>query len=358
MKNRLSKIFSKTNVKSGAKVITFMLVFVILLQVLSAGSFSKLNALSYKNKFNRAYSFLTEPENTVDIAGIGSSDLYSAFVPMQLYEKYGYTSTVISSPHQTCLKSYSFLEELLKCQHPKVLIIETDMFYEGAPEFNSKKIKKDNTSVIKRKISAFLENFSEKRFEDMIETQFSIFTFHDKWKQTKFFSSDDSKKDTKASVSCDHGYNFNDSIKPAQANDNMNPTDISEPIPEDNLNYLNKMVDLCREKGIDVVLVEMPTQHSWNYYRHNTVQAFADENKLRFIDFNLMFEELQLDIKLDYRDGGDHLNYYGATKTTAYLSDFLNETYSDILTDKRNDENYSFWEESNKEFKQKYNVNQ
>ena len=192
----------------------------------------------------------------------------------------------------------------------------------------------------------------------MIETQFSIFTFHDKWKQTKFFSSDDNKKDTKDSVSCDHGYNFNDSIKPAQANDNMNPTDISEPIPEDNLNYLNKMVDLCREKGIDVVLVEMPTQHSWNYYRHNTVQAFADENKLRFIDFNLMFEELQLDIKLDYRDGGDHLNYYGATKTTAYLSDFLNETYSDILTDKRNDENYSFWEESNKEFKQKYNVNQ
>ncbi len=87
---------------------------------------------------------------------------------MQLYEKYGYTSTVISSPHQTCLKSYSFLEELLKCQHPKVLIIETDMFYEGAPEFNSKKIKKDNTSVIKRKISAFLENFSEKRFEDMM----------------------------------------------------------------------------------------------------------------------------------------------------------------------------------------------
>ena len=356
MKDNLSKIFSKSNIKSGAKVISFMLVFVILLEVLSAGSFSKLNALSYKNKFNRAYSFLTEPENTVEVAGIGSSDLYSAFVPMQLYEKYGYTSTVISSPHQTCMKSYGFLEELLECQSPKVLIIETDMFYEDAPTFNPEKIKKDNTSVIKRKLGSFFDNFSEKRFQDIIESQFSIFTFHDKWKLSKLFSSDASKKDTESAVACDHGYNFNDKIKPAQANSNMKPTDISEPIPNDNLTYLNKMLDLCREKGIDVILVEMPTQNSWNYYRHNTVQAFAEENGLPFVDFNLMFEDLKLDIKHDYRDGGDHLNYYGATKTTAYLSDLLNEQYSDILTDRRNDENYSFWEETNKEFKEKYNV--
>ena len=75
-----------------------------------------------------------------------------------------------------------------------------------------------------------------------------------------------------------------------------------------------------------------------------------------FIDFNLMFEDLKLNIKQDYRDGGDHLNYQGATKTTAYLSDFLYEKYSDILTDRRNDENYSFWEETNQEFKEKYNV--
>lgn len=356
MKNTLRKIFSKSNIISGAKVISFMLVFVILLEVLSAGSFSKLSALSYKNKFNRAYSFLTEPENTVEVAGIGSSDLYSAFVPMQLYEKYGYTSTVISSPHQTCMKSYGFLEELLECQSPKVLIIETDMFYEDAPTFNPKKIKQDNTSVIKRKLSSFFDNFSEKRFQDLIESHFSIFTFHDKWKLNKLFSFDGRKKSDEIPIACDHGYNFNDGIKPAQANNNMRPTDISEPIPDENLIYLNKMIDLCREKGIDVILVEMPTQNAWNYYRHNTVQAFAEENEIEFIDFNLMFEDLNLDIKHDYRDGGDHLNYYGATKTTTYLSDLLSEKYSNILTDRRNDESYSFWEETNKEFKEKYNV--
>lgn len=356
MKKNLSVIFSKSNIIGGAKVISFMLVFVILLQVLSAGSFSKLGALSYKNIFNRAYSFLTEPENTIEIAGIGSSDLYSAFVPMQLYEKYGYTSTVISSPHQTCMKSYGFLEELLECQSPKVLIIETDMLYEDAPTFNPENIKKDNTSNIKRKLSSFFMNFSENRFQDLIESQFSIFTFHDKWKQSKFFSSDNSKKDTEIAIACDHGYYFNDDIMPGQANDNMRPTDISEPIPDENLDYLNKMLDLCREKGIEVILVEMPTQNSWNYYRHNTVQAFAEQNKLPFVDFNLLFEELKLDIELDYRDGGDHLNYHGATKTTSYLSDVLNEKYSDILTDRRNDENYSFWEETNKEFKKKYHV--
>ena len=356
MKDNLSKIFSKSNIKSGAKVISFMLVFVILLYVLSAGLFSKLNAVSYKNKLSRAYSFLTEPQNTIEVAGIGNSDLYSALVPMQLYEKYGYTSTIISSPHQTCRTSYSFLEELLKCQSPKVLIIETDMLYEDAPTFNPENLKIDYTNVVKRKLTSFFDNFGEKPFQELIESQFSIFTFHDKWKQSKFFSSNGDKKKSENTIACEHGYLFNKTIKPAEPNNNMTPTDISEPIPSVNLIYLNSILDLCREKGIEVVFVEMPSQHAWTYYRHNTVQALADENEIPFVDFNLMFEDLKLDIKHDYRDQGNHLNYFGATKTTAYLSDFLNEKYSGILTDRRNDENYSFWAETNKEFKQKYKV--
>ena len=356
MKDNLSKIFSKSNIKSGVKVISFLLVFVILLQVLSASVFSKVSALSYKNKLNRAYSFLTEPENTVEIAGVGSSDLYSAFIPMHLYEEYGYTSTIISSPHQTCMKSYGFLEELLECQSPRVLIVETDMFYEDAPDFNPENIKKDYSGILKRNLGTFLDNFNEKRFQDIVETQFSIFTFHDKWKRSWPFSSKKVKNESENTIAIEHGYYYNNHIKSAPVNKNMNPTDISEPIPEENLTYFNRILSLCRKNGIEVVLVEMPAQISWNYYRHNAVQALAEEKELPFVDFNLMFEEISLDIKHDFRDAGSHLNYFGAKKVTTYLSDFLNEKYSDRLTDRRGDENYSFWEESNKEFKEKYKI--
>lgn len=353
--NNFKKVFSKNNIKSGTKIIAFILVFVILLQVLSAFVFSKINALTYRNAYTRAYAFLTEPDNTIEIAGIGSSDLYSAFVPMQLYEEYGYTSTVISSPHQTVLKSYGFLNELLKTQHPKVLIIETDMFYEGAVRREKdKEADKDKIKKTKIKLSKFFDNFSPKQFEDLVESQFSIFTFHDKWKKMKI-GDIITGKSNEHFVTIDHGYNFNGSVKPADENTEMKFTDKVDPMPEESIHYINKMLDICEKENIKVIFVEMPSQR-WTYSRHNAVQAFADDNNIEFIDFNTMFDEINLDIKCDYRDGGDHLNYYGATKITSYLSDYIKNNYSDILTDRRNDSNYSFWADSNKEFKKKYNV--
>lgn len=355
MKEHIKKLFSTHNCKSGIKALSFFLAFVILLVGLSSTVFSKTGAVSYKNTFSRAYTFLAEPENTIEVAAIGSSNLYSSFVPMQLYEKYGYTSTVISSPHQTVSKSYEFLQELLKCQQPKVLIIETDMLYEDAPEFKKEKVRKNKSELYKLKATAFFNNFKPKRFGDLIESCFSIFTFHDKWKQ---FSVTDlaQPKNESEFVICDHGYNFNDSVMAAPANNNMKKSNVTEPIPGEAEIYLDKMVNLCKERGIEVLLVEVPSQFSWNYYRHNAVAEYAKKNNLEFIDFNLLSNELKLDVAKDFRDGGNHMNYAGATKLTTYLSDRIHNDYSDILTDRRNDPNFLFWEESNKEFKKRYNV--
>lgn len=353
--NKKQKILTKTDMKSAAKIISFVLVLVVLLELFSLGSFSKLNALTYGNYFTKTYSFISEPENSIEVAGIGSSDLYSAFVPMQLFEKYGYTSTVISTPHQTTLQSYGFLKELLEKQNPKVLVIETDMLYEGAPEFKQGKVKKDRFAKQKARASNFFNALNAKRFDDLVESHFSIFTFHDKWKTFKFADLNKPKQSAE-DVAFHHGYNFNDSVKAAKFNPNMSPTDIAEPVSDENLCYLNKMIKLCNKYGIKVVLVEMPTQNSWTYYRHNTVQALAEENHVDFIDFNLMFDEIGLDINCDYRDGGDHLNYFGASKTTSYLSDYISRNYGNILSDRRNDPSFAYWKESNEKFKSNYNI--
>lgn len=355
MENNKQKILTKSDVKSAAKILSFVLVLALVLELLSLGSFSKLNALTYGNYFTKTYSFITEPEDTVEVAGIGSSDLYSAFVPMQFFENCGYTSTVISTPHQTVLQSYGFLKELLEKQTPKVLVIETDMLYEGAPEFHKGEVKIDKFAKIKSRASNFFSTLNAKRFDDLVESHFSIFTFHDKWKK---FKPGDSKKphQSGADVAFHHGYNFNNSVKAAEVNLNMQPSDIAEPISDENLYYLVKMLKLCEKKGIKAVLVEMPSQNSWTYYRHNAVAAFAAENNLDFIDFNLMFDEIGLNIECDYRDGGDHLNYFGASKTTSYLCNYLSDNFGDILTDRRNDADYSFWKESNEKFKSHYKI--
>ncbi len=355
MEKENSKFLSKNDIKSIVKILSFLLVLAVILQAFSLGAYSKKNAATYKNAYTRAYSFLSEPENSIEVAAIGSSDLYSAFVPMQLFENCGYTSTVICRPHQTVLDSYSILKELLKTQSPKVLIIETDMLYENAPEFDANESKNEFVVKIRRKLNTLFSNLDSRRFDDIVESHFSIFTFHNKWKNIKFGKFNNPFKGEEFNT-IDHGYNFNNSVKPAEINYDMAKTDISEPVPDDDIYYLNKMIKICNDRGIKVFLVEMPTQNSWTYARHNAVQEYADDNKLAFIDFNLMFDELGLDIEKDYRDGGDHLNYFGATKTTSYLSDYLNKNYGSVLTDRRNDESYSYWKDSNEEFKRKYKI--
>lgn len=72
----MKKIITKSNLKGVARVLSVLLVLALLLQIMSLGSFSKLNAITYKNYFTRAYSFLAEPENSIDVAAVGSSNLY------------------------------------------------------------------------------------------------------------------------------------------------------------------------------------------------------------------------------------------------------------------------------------------
>lgn len=345
----------KSDIKGFLRVVAVALVFVIILQALSFGYFSKLNATTYKNYFTRAYSFLTEPDNSIDVAAIGSSDLYTAFVPGILFEEKGITATVISSPHQSTLKSYKFLKELLKTQSPKLLVIETDMLYENAPEFNPSDAKQSLYDKYRQRLESPFNSLDYQEFDNSVVSDFSVFRFHDGWKKADLKALFSPNKKEKPST-IDHGYNFNDSVKAGKANSNMEKTDIAEPIPQEDLRYLNKMLSLCEKNGIRVVLAEMPTQNSWNYYRHNAVQAYADENSIEFVDFNLLFDELGFDITADYRDGGDHCNYYGASKVTLYFSDIIKLDYFPDAQDKRQNPDYAYWTESIKEFKEKYKV--
>ncbi|MDE6156435.1 MAG: hypothetical protein K2F67_08370, partial [Eubacterium sp.] len=57
-----------------------------------------------------------------------------------------------------------------------------------------------------------------------------------------------------------------------------------------------------------------------------------------------------------YRENGNHSNYYGAVKATHFLGGIIHDKHSDILTDRRNDHQFAYWQQSSEEFKKKYNI--
>ena len=345
----IKKLFKEYAV-SFIKLIAFILVFALSLQFLSIRVFSKTGALSYNNYYNKAYSFLFEPENTIQIAGIGNSNLYSAFVPMTLYENTGYTSTIISSPHQSTQLSEVFLEEVLETQSPKLVIIEADMLYDGQTSYKSS----EKTNSLQQKISGVTQLLSSDFLQNKVQSVFSVFLFHDRWKSFNIKSYVKNAQEEASYETIDHGYNFNNSVKPAQVNEDMKPTDLVQQIDYYEKAFFREIVSLCKSNGIEVVLVSVPTTHSWSYYKHNGAAQLAEENGVEYIDCNLLYDEIGFDITKDFRDGGSHCNYSGAVKVSNYLSNYIKEKYSDILTDTRNDAAFEYWRESNEAFKKEY----
>lgn len=359
MEHKNIKYFNKKFFISALKVLSFLIAFMIILEVLSCTVFSKKAATQYQNTFSKSCSFTTEPENSIDIALIGSSDLYSGFIPIKIWDKYGYTSTVISTPKQTVSRSYTFLEELLKTQKPKLLVIETDMFYAGIPVKGLTDIINDkaNGTPIKSKLKSTFKIISNMDIGGNIENRFTAFMFHDEWKKLKKDSLEKVIKNNDT-VTCEHGYNFNKIIFPANDNNRMDITNSTEKIPEENIMYIKKMLNLCDKMDIKIIFLEMPSLNSWNYARHNAVEQFAQNMNIEFVDMNMKdnFDKSGIKCETDFRDNGEHLNYYGAEKATLFFGDIIENMYDSVLYDKRDNHDYMYWHKSSDAFKEKYNI--
>ena len=128
----------------------------------------------------------------------------------------------------------------------------------------------------------------------------------------------------------------------------MKETSEEEPIAAINMFYLRRIRSFCEEKGARIVLVSTPSIVNWDYRKHNSIKRISEEEGLEFIDMNLMREEIPIDWSKDTRDGGDHVNYFGAEKVSAYLGKYLSGT--GLFENRRSDPAYAQWEVNLKDF--------
>lgn len=328
------------------RVLCFVLVFVLIIGALSVGPFSNRQGTTFNNYYRSAYSYLLEDDNTIDVACMGTSESYSGFVPNIVYDAYGYTCLNTSMTFQTTMRTYTFLKDLLQHQQLKVLVLETDMLYYGYH-------KTEGKTPFYEKYTALGEPYfsmvSESRFDDIVSTRASVFNFNDRWKRltAKSFLASYTEEEE---YDYNHGYYFitktDAKVKP---NKNMAPTDAVATIPYESHYYLDKIVKLCRDKGIEIVWFEFPQARDYSYAKHNAIQQAADADGVTFVDMNLMLDELCIDYEKDFRDSA-HVNYSGASKVSAYVADYLHEHYGDVLTDRRGDPQCLKYEQAQEDF--------
>ena len=160
-----------------------------------------------------------------------------------------------------------------------------------------------------------------------------IAKYHDNWKSYI-------TKGTKENwINVNKGYKYITKIVPSEPKDYMKYSKKLRDIPEGNLDYFEKIVDICNSNNVKLILVSFPTQNAWGYRKHNTIVKVAEEHDIEFIDLNLV--DLGIDWYVDTKDDGSHLNYTGAKKVSHYIGNYLKET--GLFTDHRNDQEYESW---------------
>ena len=309
--------FNKRLLKNGFKAVIFVLIIAVILVVISPVFMPKTNK---ELRDKSANGFLAEPTNTIDVLIVGDSESYSTFIPLQIWNDYGISSYVCGTPSQTLAYSEDFLRRAFKNQKPKLVVLETNAIFR---KFSL------GASIIFR-----------------ADELFPIYRYHDRWK--KLSLADFSSEFTSDYIENDKGYRIDGSVKPVSDSDYMKPSDKKAKMPFQNKSYLKNIMQLCKDNGAELMFVSTPSVKNWNCERHNTVQELADEFGIEYVDMNMLKNQVQIDWSCDTRDAGDHLNYTGAAKATAYFGEYLNS--KNIFIDHRNDKNYDSWNQAHKTF--------
>ena len=264
----------------------------------------------------------SQRENSLDVLFLGDSEAYSGFVPMELWKDKGIASFVCASVDQKPYETEAFLREALKGQRPKVVVLETNVLYRAYST----------------------QDLLVPRLQEL----FPVLRYHSNWKTysaQELFAAPDYRADYP-----DRGYHLLTRATPLDdLTGYMAPSEAREDLTKRNLRSLENIAAACEENGIALVLFSIPSPENWSMARHNTMAQLSEKMGVAYIDGNLL--PLAIDWQTDTYDRGDHLNYYGAAKVTAWLGDWLAENHP--LPDHRQEPAYESWNQDAETFPQR-----
>ena len=293
---------------------------------------------------NTFLDFYKLKKNSVDVLFFGSSHAVSSFNPQVIYDNYGITSYNLGSEQQSVLVTYYWLREALKYQAPKVVVLDTYTFHLYTDSYVYNKLNCSETSVRKAMDSMRLSSLKAKaayEIEKLDSTQSAMsymllnMRYHTRWKN---LGEDDYTQRAMIKHGGVKGYTVLGGSSPEAEDVTFSSSDLTdveaEPMVEVADIYLDKIVDLCDENGIKLVLVNIP--HGESIGRYKATKEYADGAGIPFYDFNeeTLYGQIGYDVK-KYRYG--HPNYAGAEKISLFLGKLFAEEYG---VSPRSDESY------------------
>ena len=258
-------------------------------------------------------------EKDHDVIFVGDCEVYENFSPAVLWGEYGINSYIRGSAEQYIWQSYYLLEDTLRYETPKAVVfnIQSLQFSESQREaYNRMSLEGMEWSPVK--VKAILASMRPE--EHFLDYMFPILRYHSRWSE---LTGSDVEYLFKTKPVSFNGYYMRVDVRAAENVPEGKPlADYS--FGENAWKYLDMMTELCREKGIRLILIKAPSLYPYWYPQwEEQVEAYAAENHLPYINFLDLQEETGIDYAADTYDGGLHMNLSGAEKLSRYMGRYL-----------------------------------
>ncbi|MDD6050135.1 MAG: hypothetical protein PUC00_02510 [Clostridiales bacterium] len=272
------------------------------------------------------------PRDTVDVLMVGSSHVGMNVDNGMLWDDYGIASYTLWSGMQPLWNTYYFLKEGLKYQNPKVVVAE--VFLAGTDvEYSDKTVAFKNVRAMRPSVDRFKNALiSYPTWQEAAEALWGMPYYHNRYDELEASDLDF------ALYTRDLGVNRiqlpSDRIAKVNLLDGSQLTD-QLPLSEKNEKYLRMMIDLCKSKGVQLVLLIAPYEaNETEAAKLNTLTAIAAEYGVPTLNYLKAWQDINIDPSCDFYDVG-HLQYTGIVKLTDSIGTYLQEHYQ--LADRRLD---------------------
>lgn len=275
--------------------------------------------------------YYQEKNKDFDVIFVGDCEVYENFSPVTLWEMYGIHSYIRGSAEQYVWQSYYLLEDTLRYHTPKVVIfnIQAMQFNESQNEaYNRMTLEGMEWSM--SKVNAIFASMTEK--EQFLDYVFPILRYHTRWSE---LTRDDVQYLLDSKPVSHNGYYMRVDVKPAK---NVPGGKIlaDYSFGDKAWDYLSRMAQLCRDNGIQLILIKAPSLYPYWYPEwERQIETFAQEQNLPYINFLELTEDIGIDYSTDTYDAGLHMNLSGAEKLSTYLGQVLQTQYD--IPDRRGD---------------------
>lgn len=280
-----------------------------------------------------------EEEQEIDVFLMGTSHMMNSVLPMQLWRDYGLVSYNLANPAETMEATYWTLRIALETHTPKVVVVDVPYVGKAQSEVSTRAMGHlfmDEIPLSALKLQAIWSLYPE---GERAEYVLPLVTYHTRWEE--LFTGTEKMIETSA---CMRGAELRcGRSAPAPYVRTLERDETDMPGKQ----ALREIIELCRSRGIDVVLMAIPYPADEPSQRIiNSVQTIADEYGVPYL--NLFDEEGLVDFETDCYDEASHLNPDGAMKVTDHLGAQLVQRFR--LEDRRDDPRYAHWNAALEEY--------